>query len=125
MTNDRIQKWLAHYARHEANRALIDEQPGPLVAEAAEIICYLAGPDGALGIADKASAELICSECLFHLEGEASYWEVSPRQTAMDLDEEDAEIARAVGVAVRYLAARGLLEPHPINPRLGRILMEL
>ncbi len=32
---------------------------------------------------------------------------------------------RAVGQAVRYLAARGLLEPHPSNTRLVRILMEL
>lgn len=125
MTNDRIQKWLADYARHAANRALIEERPGPLVAEADEIIRALAGPDGAIGIADAAAGELICAECSFHKEGGLHYWEVSPTQAAIELDTEEAEIARAVGQAVRYLAARGLLEPHPSNARLVRILMEL
>lgn len=124
MTNDRIQKWLAAVTRHEANRAQIDEQPGPLVVEAAEIIRFLAGPDGALGIADVAAAELIVSESPWYEDGGLNYLEVSPIQSAMALDSEDAEIARAVGQAVRYLAARGLLESHPTNARLVRPLME-
>lgn len=124
MTNDRIQKWLASVTRHEANRALINELPGSLVVEATEIIRFLAGPDGALGIADAAAAELIVSECPWHEDGGLNYLEVSPIQSAMALDTEDAEIARDVGQAVRYLAARGLLEPHPSNARLVRPLME-
>lgn len=125
MTNDRIQKWLASVTRHEANRALINELPGSLVVEAAEIIRFLAGPDGALGIADVAAVELIASECPWHEDGGLSYLEVSLIQSAMALDTEDAEIARAVGRAVRYLAARGLLEPHPSNARLVRPLVEI
>lgn len=125
MTNDRIQKWLASVTRHEANRALINELPGSLVVEAAEIIRFLAGPDGALGIADVAAIELIVSECPWHEDGGVHYLEVSPIQSAMALDTEDAEIARAVGRAVRYLAARGLLEPHPSNARLVRPLVEI
>ena len=128
MTNNRIQKWLADYARHAANRALIEERPGPLVAEAAEIIRALAGPDGALGIADTAAAEVICAECPYHHEEGSehrNYWEVSPIQSAIELDPEDVAIACDVGRAVRYLASRGLLESHPSNARLVRILMEL
>jgi len=125
MTNDRIQKWLAHFARHEANRALIEEQPGPLIAEAAEIIRALAGPDGALGIADEAASTMICAECPHHVEDGLDYWETSPRQAAMVLDEEEADIDRDVGRAVRYLSARGLLAAHPNNLRLVRILMEI
>lgn len=78
MTNDRIQKWLASVTRHEANRALINELPGSLVVEAAEIIRFLAGPDGALGIADVAAVELIVSECPWHEDGGLSYLEVTP-----------------------------------------------
>lgn len=125
MTNDRIQKWLAAYTRHAMNRALIEELPGPLVAEAAEIVRFLAGPDGALGIADAAAAELLWSECLVVTHEEnGEYVEVSPRQAAMELDADDAEIALDVGRAVRYLSARGLVEPHPSNARLVRILVE-
>lgn len=124
MTNDRIQRWLAAVTRHEANRAQINELPGPLVGEAAEIIRLIAGPDGALGIADAAAVEVIVSECPWHDDGGLCYFEVSPIQSAMALDAEDAEIARAVGRAVRYLAARDLLEPHPSNARLVRPLVE-
>lgn len=122
MTNDRIQKWLAAYARHEANRALIDEQPGPLVAEADEIIRRLAGPDGALQIADQAACELLDSECSFYLDGGVTYWEIAPLQFGMDLDEEESDIARSIGRAVRYLSARGLIAAHPENTRFVRPL---
>lgn len=124
MTNDRIQKWLATFARIEANRAAIDERPGQLSLDAAEIIRFLAGPDGALGIADAAAAELLWSECLYHEEGGKEYVEISPRQAVMVLDDEAGDVAREVGRAVRYLAARGLVEPHPSNARLVRILVE-
>ena len=42
VNNYRVQQWLADYAAHRATRAPIDEWPGSLVIEAAEIIRFLA-----------------------------------------------------------------------------------
>ncbi|MDZ7862636.1 hypothetical protein [Acidovorax sp.] len=115
MTNDHIQKWLAQVG---SAYAVI-----PLVSEAAEIIRFLAGPDGALQIADQAAAELILSECYCQVDGGIHYWQVAPAQAVMALDDEDAETARALGSAVRYLASRGLLAAHPTNALLVRPLL--
>lgn len=124
MTNDRIQKWLATFARIEANRAAIDERPGQLSLDAAEIIRFLAGPDGALLIADEAACELIVSECRSYEDGGMTYWEIEPLQSAMDLDEDEIDLARSIGRAVRYLSVRGLIAAHPENARFVRPLVD-
>ena len=76
-------------------------------------------------VADVAAGDVICAECPYHEEGGLQYWEISPMQAAMELDSQDEEMAHAVGQAVRYLVARGLLEPHPTNARLVRFLFAL
>jgi hypothetical protein len=104
MTNDRLQKWLVQ----SALRLPWLDAPAK---EADEIIRWLAGPDGAIGIADDAAWELISTECSCFTDAGYLWFETHPSSLALSEDEED--IKRAISRAMHYLAERGLLVAHP------------
>lgn len=112
MTNNQIQHWLATAAR----------STDPAVIEAHAIISYLAGPDGAIGIADAAAWELVSSECYTEgLDGHM-WWRTHPIDMLLPLDEEEERIATQIATSLRYLGNRQLLIIHPNQPSLVRPL---
>ena len=103
MNNDRIQHWLASASASK----------DPAVSEAHAIISYLAGPDGAIGIADRAAWEMVTCECYSEgLDGHM-WFRTHPTEMSFSFDDEEAEINAQVSSALRYLAHRDLLIIHP------------
>jgi hypothetical protein len=90
--------------RRTFNRTLLQI---PNSYEADQIIRWLAGPDGAVGIADDAAWELICMACDCYEDGGHLWYETHPLYLMLGIENEDT--SNAVSRAVRYLAARGLL----------------
>ena len=112
MTNNQISHWLAACAG----------STDPAVIEAHAIISYLAGPDGAIGIADAAAWELISCECYTGgLDGEM-WWRTHPDEIDLFQTEEEESIAGQVATALRYLGRRQLLKFHPHHPTFVRPL---
>lgn len=113
MNNERIQRWLAEKAKlGSATAAEI---------EADEIIRFFAGPDGAIGIADEAAWELVCSECPI-VETDGHIWHrTHPSEMELALDAVDEQIADDISSMLRYLSRRQRLVCHPDRASLVRL----
>jgi hypothetical protein len=114
MTNDRIQKWLAGFSNRSRRSQAV---PTKHEIEANEIIRFLAGPDGALQLADDAAWELIAGECRARECDGHVWWETGSQQLALDLE---PETLASLSAAIRYLHARGLTIVHPKHAGLVR-----
>lgn len=115
MTNERIQQWLATAAARPSTAM-------ELLVEADQIIRFLAGPEGALQIADRAACEALMAKCVVRFVDDKAWSELEPVQNALQLDPEDVADQEHVLESVRYLIARGLLQQHPKSPLLVRAL---
>lgn len=104
MTNDRIQKVLARLDKPHAQLTLQAQ------LDAVELLRFMAGPDGPIGIADQAAWEIITSEC-----GQAFWhgyaWYDTGRPFITNVD--DHPVMEEISRCVVYLTARGLLVQHP------------
>ncbi|OYZ03465.1 MAG: hypothetical protein B7Y42_00360 [Polaromonas sp. 28-63-22] len=112
MNNERIQRWLADQAQLGSATAA--------ELEAGEIIVFFAGPDGAIGIADEAAWELVCSECLAEEKDGHIWYRTHPLEMELALDDEDDRISALISSALRYLSRRQLLVCHPDSASLVR-----
>ena len=111
------------------NRLLytLGKQGNDLAEEAFAMLTWTLTLGGPIAIADKASWELVQSECEQHILDGHTWYSTGPSQFELDVetDETEREIANSTARAIRYLSARELLVPHAEHPTLVRATDEL
>lgn len=106
MTNDRIQKVLARIDKPHAQLTLQAQ------LDAVELLRFMAGPDGPIGIADQAAWEVITCEC-GQAFGHGYAWYDTGRPFISNVD--DHPLMEEISRCAVYLTARGLLVQHPCH----------
>jgi hypothetical protein len=93
----------------------------PAEREAHAILSFLAGPCGALPLADQAAWDFIAAESGTWEDSHGDQWcDVRP-DSSMALDEDQKAVADHVTTCVLYLQARGILKHHPNQKHFVRL----
>lgn len=97
-------------------------QGNDLAQEAHTVLTWSLSLSGPIALADRASWELVSSECWQECMDGHTWYRTSPDQIPLDLNENDS---RELTRALRYLGERDLLISHHDNPYLVRACPEL
>ena len=108
-------------------RSALGQQGNGIAEEAYAALTWALTLGGPIALADKASWELVRSECDQHILDGHTWYSTGPSQFELDVetDETEREIADSTARAIRYLSARELLVPHAEYPTLVRASDEL
>lgn len=102
--------------------SIYQPRSGPQATEVCAVLTWVMSVDGPVALADKASWELVTSECWSEVMDGHTWYRTHPDQLPIDLDPDShAEVS----CALRYLSNRGLLMAHHNNPNLVRATPEL
>ncbi|MBV7454337.1 hypothetical protein KW843_07630 [Acidovorax sp. sif1233] len=88
-----------------------------LASETYAVMAWVISMCGPIALADKASWELVSSECWLERMDGHDWYRAHPDQLPLDQDE---IVHRELMAALRYLNDRGLLMSHHGNPNLVR-----
>jgi len=103
-------------------RSIFAAKSGPQASEISSVLTWVLSVGGPIALADKASWELICSECYQEVWDGHTWYRTHPDQLALDLEDDTRE---DISRALRYLSERGLLMAHHDNPSMVRPVPEL
>lgn len=102
--------------------SIYQPRSGLQAREVCAVLTWLMSVGGPIALADKASWELVISECWTEQMDGHTWYRTHPDQLPLDLEPDvQEELARAL----KYLSDRGVLMAHHDNPNLVRATPEL